>query len=82
MDKLLKLNNLNEAKLNINVSMQKHENWLDELYAKYNTFNQNNNYDLLQKEVGIKFCTVLEHSGVFKHTPQGNNALIAFLNTI
>lgn len=38
--------------------------------------------DILKREVGLKFATVLEHAGVFKRDQKGEKAFIRFIESI
>ncbi|MCM1988367.1 UDP-glucose--hexose-1-phosphate uridylyltransferase [Oceanirhabdus seepicola] len=62
--------------------MLKHEEWLNELKEKYPDINKNNVNEILKKEVGEKFKTVLEHAGVFKMDTKGQEAFMKFLKSI
>src|SRR5699024_10845671 len=45
-----------------------HLEWAKELKEKYGTLpNPEKAHNVIQKELGNKFATVLEHAGVFKH---------------
>ena len=61
--------------------LNKHAAWAKELLAKY-TFTAKNAKQILRKEVGNVFATVLEHAGVYKRTPSGQAAFDKFLKNI
>ncbi len=61
--------------------IEKHADWADELKTRY-TFTAENTKDILQKEVGIVFATVLEHAGVYKRTEEGKTAFLRFTASI
>ncbi|GAA0182815.1 UDP-glucose--hexose-1-phosphate uridylyltransferase [Clostridium sediminicola] len=60
----------------------KHSEWVESLRISYNPFTEKDAFKILQKEVGIKFMTVLEHAGVFKRNDKGQNAFLKFIETI
>ena len=59
----------------------KHADWADELKTRY-TFTADNAEELLRREVGAVFATVLEHAGVFKRTPEGQEAFLRFIRSV
>ena len=62
-------------------SLAKHADWAEELQRRY-TFTRENAAEILQKEVGAVFAQVLEHAGVYKHTPEGQAAFRRFVDSI
>lgn len=62
-------------------ALNKHAAWAEELLGKYK-FSAKNAKTLLQKEVGAVFAKVLEYAGVYKRTPQGQQAFERFLKTL
>lgn len=58
-------------------ALSKHAAWARELLEKYK-FTPQNAKKILQKEVGLVFAKVLEYAGVFKRTPQGQEAFERF----
>lgn len=60
----------------------KHSEWIHYLREIYTTITEENVFDILKKEVGIKFMTVLEHAGVFKRNIKGQNAFVKFIESI
>ena len=61
--------------------LEKHNHWAEELKTRY-TFTKENAMDILQKEVGVVFATVLEHAGVYKCTDEGRTAFLRFINSM
>ena len=61
--------------------LEKHNHWAEELKTRY-TFTKENTMDILQKEVGVVFATVLEHAGVYKCTDEGRTAFLRFINSM
>ncbi|MBR0041177.1 MAG: UDP-glucose--hexose-1-phosphate uridylyltransferase [Oscillospiraceae bacterium] len=59
----------------------KHAPWAEELKKKY-TFTSDNAEEILQKEVGEVFKTVLEHAGVFKRNEAGRAAFLRFADSV
>ena len=61
--------------------LSKHVPWVEELKTRY-TFTKENTNHILKEEVGQVFCKVLEHAGVYKHTGEGINAFLRFIDAI
>lgn len=60
--------------------LYKHKDWIEELVIKYGkNLAQQNADDIIKLEIGKKFETCLEHSGVFKQTDAGLAAFEAFM---
>ena len=62
-------------------ALEKHNDWAEELKTRY-TFTRENAMDILQKEVGVVFATVLEHAGVYKCTDEGRAAFLRFISNV
>ena len=58
--------------------LQKHQAWVEELKGRH-TFSAENTGSILRDEVGKVFATVLEHAGVYKRTPAGQEAFLRFI---
>lgn len=67
------------ADLRSDETLSKHADWVEEFTPKYDHIDCDNVQEILQTEVGLVFKTVLEHAGVFKNTPQGENYFDRFL---
>lgn len=63
-----------------NEILEKHADWVDEFYGKYEEFTKDNVEGILQQEVGKVFARVLEDAGVYKCTPAGREHFTAFLH--
>ena len=61
-------------------ALAKHADWAEELKSRH-VFTAENAEDLLRQEVGAVFATVLEHAGVFKRTPEGQEAFLRFIRS-
>ncbi len=61
--------------------LEKHGDWTDEL-AKTYTFTQENVMEILEKEVGLVFATVLEHAGVYPTTEKGRADFLKFVASV
>ena len=61
--------------------LAKHADWAEELKTRH-VFTAENAEDLLRQEVGAVFATVLEHAGVFKCTPEGQEAFLRFIQSV
>ena len=62
-------------------TLAKHADWVDELKTRY-TFTAENAEEILRQEVGAVFAQVLEHAGVFKRTPEGQEAFLRFIQSV
>ncbi len=60
----------------------KHADWAEELKKKYGGFSPDTIDELLQEEVGIVFKKVLEQAGVYKRTPEGEEAFLRFIDAV
>ena len=67
--------------IRVDEALEKHNHWAEELKTRY-TFTKENAMDILQKEVGVVFATVLEHAGVYKCTDEGRTAFLRFINSM
>lgn len=65
-----------------NDNLAKHNDWYKYLLNKYNDINESNVYDILKKEVGIKFSQVLDNAGVFKRDIIGMCAFDKFIQSL
>ena len=61
--------------------LAKHADWAEELKSRY-TFTEENAEEILRREVGVVFATVLEHAGVYKCTPEGREAFLRFVQSV
>ncbi|KYG31800.1 UDP-glucose--hexose-1-phosphate uridylyltransferase [Alkalihalobacillus trypoxylicola] len=60
--------------------ISKHLDWGLKIKEQYQgQLNENTVMDILKKEVGLTFETILEHAGVFKRTQEGTEAFIRFM---
>lgn len=62
--------------------IEKHADWVDKFLPTYSVVNADNIMDILKKEVGKVFSTVLEHAGVYKRTSEGKAAFIRFIESV
>ena len=62
--------------------LAKHAPWVEELRQKYGSFRADTVGKVLQDEVGLVFSKVLEHAGVFKRTPEGQEAFGRFVESV
>ena len=56
----------------------KHADWAEEFAPRY-TITPQNALEIVEKEVGKVFAQVLEDAGVYKRTPQGQEAFLRFI---
>lgn len=57
----------------------KHKEWILDIMNRYEKITISNIDEIIEKEVGIKFLTVLEHAGVFKRDEEGQTAFDKFI---
>ncbi len=58
-----------------------HADWAEEIMAR-NEINDDNIWDVIQKEVGFVFEQVLEDAGVYKRTDNGKAAFLRFVDYV
>ncbi len=63
--------------------LYKHKAWIQELVSRYgNTLTDESADEVIRCEIGRKFETCLEHTGVFKQTDEGLKAFDKFMKSI
>ena len=62
--------------------LSKHADWAYGFMKNYPAVTKDNITEILHKEIGKVFCTVLEHAGVFKRTEQGALAFARFIDSL
>ena len=62
--------------------LEKHADWVDAFLPNYPEVNRDNIMEILHKEIGDVFMRVLEDSGVYKRTPEGQAAFDRFVATL
>ena len=72
---------LNHEDISQNEELSKHAEWTEMLKSKYE-FTSENCKEILQKEIGIVFASILEQSGVYKRTPEGKTQFLRFLRSV
>lgn len=60
----------------------KHADWAEAFMPSYPVITEDNIEQILRNEIGKVFLTVLEHAGVYKRTPQGQEAFDRFIHTL
>jgi UDPglucose--hexose-1-phosphate uridylyltransferase len=65
-----------------NARIVKHLDWAIRLKETYPTINKTNCEEILKREIGNIFSTILEHAGVYKRDSQGIQRFLKFLNSI
>ncbi|MDP4133006.1 MAG: galactose-1-phosphate uridylyltransferase, partial [Bacillota bacterium] len=73
---------VNGKDLRANEETAKHADWAEEFIPKYNNINAENVEEIIKKEIGLVFKTVLEHAGVYKRTEEGKEAFLRFTDSI
>ncbi|QNU66113.1 UDP-glucose--hexose-1-phosphate uridylyltransferase [Ruminiclostridium herbifermentans] len=64
-------------------ALYKHKDWIEELLSKYgNALDDSSADEIIRLEVGRKFETCLEHTGVFKQSEEGLKAFDKFMKAI
>lgn len=69
------------ASIRQNEALKKHADWAEELLKKH-TFTKANAAAILRAEVGQVFAKVLEYAGVYKRTPEGQEAFGRFIKKL
>ena len=69
------------ADLRADERTEKHAAWAEGFRERY-TITADNALEIVQKETGLVFAQVLEHAGVYKRTPEGQEAFLRFLRTV
>lgn len=77
---LLKASILENKDIKDDPTLEKHADWVAELRTRY-TFTEQNCDEILKKEIGEVFKTVLQHAGVFKRTDEGKAAFLRFIDS-
>lgn len=62
--------------------LEKHADWVDEFKPKYAIIDESNIDSIIQKEIGIVFMQVLSDAGVYKRTPEGQQAFDRFIGSL
>lgn len=62
--------------------LEKHADWTDEFSAKYDKIDEGNMDEIVEKEIGLVFLQVLEDAGVYKRTPEGQEAFNRFIRSL
>ena len=62
--------------------LEKHADWTDEFSAKYDKIDEGNIDEIVEKEIGLVFLQVLEDAGVYKRTPEGQEAFDRFIRSL
>lgn len=62
--------------------LEKHADWVDEFSAKYDKIDNSNIDAIVEKEIGLVFMQVLEDAGVYKRTPEGQEAFDRFIGSL
>ena len=62
--------------------LEKHADWVDAFSQKYDHIDETNIDDIIQNEIGEVFMHVLEDAGVYKRTPEGQEAFDRFVKTL
>lgn len=62
--------------------LEKHADWVDEFLTKYETVNEKNLHEIIQKEIGFVFMEVLEDAGVYKCDDAGRAAFEEFVGYV
>ncbi len=62
--------------------LEKHADWAQEFIGRYDQIDESNIDGILQKEIGDVFRRVLEDAGVYKRTPEGQEAFDRFVESL
>ena len=73
---------LSGADLRANPILEKHADWAEEIIGKHPSLSADNIDSIIEKEIGLVFTKVLEHSGVYKRTDEGKKAFLRFTESV
>ena len=62
--------------------LAKHADWVEEFAPRYEKIDASNIDAVIEKEIGLVFMEVLEDAGVYKRTPEGQEAFDRFLQSL
>ena len=62
--------------------LAKHADWVEEFLPRYEKVDASNIDGILEKEIGLVFMEVLEDSGVYKRTGEGQEAFDRFVRQL
>lgn len=62
--------------------LEKHADWAEQIIKRHGTLDASNIDDVLKEEIGEVFLHVLEDAGVYKRTPEGQEAFDRFIRTL
>jgi len=62
-------------------NLEKHQAWFGCFASEY-TFTKENTMDILQREIGKTFVSVLENAGVYQCSEEGRAAFMRFINAV
>ena len=79
---LLKEAILTGADLRTDQVLAKHADWVEEFKPKYEQIDASNIDQIIQEEIGLVFMEVLEDAGVYKRTPEGQEAFDRFVTSL
>lgn len=79
---LLKKTILEDGDLRAVPELAQHADWAEEFMDRYDEINADNIDEIIHREIGTVFSHVLEDAGVYKHTPEGREAFMRFINTL
>ena len=63
-------------------ALEKHADWVEKFTPGYDKIDASNIDSILQKEIGIVFMQVLTDAGVYKRTPDGQQAFDRFIESL
>ncbi|MBD5459699.1 MAG: galactose-1-phosphate uridylyltransferase, partial [Lachnospiraceae bacterium] len=63
-------------------TLAKHADWVDQFSKKYDSINASNIDKIVEDEIGLVFMRVLEDAGVYKRTPEGQQAFDRFTESL
>ncbi len=63
-------------------TLEKHADWVDEFKPKYDKIDETNIDEIIRKEIGLVFMQVLTDAGVYKRTPEGQQAFDRFIESL
>ena len=76
------LNKMNVDDIQTNDCLYIHQQWINALSEQREHMNKLALQQIIEVSIGHKFTQMLECAGVFKNTPQGNQAFIDFIQDV
>ena len=73
---------MEEKDIRSHEKIAKHAEWAEKFLPNYGNVTAENVTEILHKEIGNTFVSVLEDAGVYKCTKEGRTAFMKFIETL